>query len=189
MQIDSSHSRFFIALMLPEAIEHYVNQVIEDLGDRYHTRTARAAPHITLQPPFLWPIESVETLEGAIDQVASTQYPMSIQLSGFGCFAPRVIYIDVVKTPELLEMQNTLMTRMEKMLGSVDTKAQNRSFSPHVTVASRKMNPRVFKQAWGELEKRAVNVEFVCDRLTLLIHNTQRWNTHQSFQMQRQPHH
>ena len=170
--------------MLPENVEHYANQVIQELGDRYHTRTARAAPHITLQPPFLWPIESVGTLEGAIDRVASTQLPTSIQLSGFGCFAPRVLYIDVVKTPELLEMQRTLMTRLEHMLGVVDRKAKNRPFSPHVTVASRKMNTRVFKRAWSELKERAVNFEFVCDRLTLLIYNTQRWHTHQSFKLQ-----
>jgi len=186
---DGAQNRFFIALMLPEEVERYANQVIEELSDRYHTHTAKAAPHITLQPPFLWPMDSTQKLEGAIATVAQTQSPIPIQLSGFGCFSPRVLYINVVKTPELLQAQKQLMGHLEETLNIVDKKAKHRPFAPHVTVASRNMTPAIFKQAWRDLQERAVRFDFVCDRLTLLIYNDQShtadkprgWHTLQTF--------
>lgn len=182
---EHTHSRFFVALMLSDEAEAYANQVIQELGDRYNTRTAKAAPHITLQPPFLWPLASVETLEQTIATVASTHAPIPVQLRGFGCFSPRVLYIDVVRSDELLQVQRNLMTQMETHLDIIDPKAKGRAFAPHVTVASRRMTPGIFKRAWRDLGDREVAFEFVCDRLTLLIYthdgNTQRWVTHQTF--------
>jgi 2'-5' RNA ligase len=175
----TSHPRFFIALMLPDEVEAYANQVIRELSDRYNTRTAKAAPHITLQPPFTWPLGSVDMLEGAIATVAASQPAIPVHLSGFGCFSPRVLYINVVKTPELISAQQALMNHLEDDLNIVDPKANGRAFAPHVTVASRRITPGVFKQAWRELRDREVTFKFVCDRLTLLLYEnegtTQRW--------------
>lgn len=188
---DNSHPRFFVALMLPDEVEAYANQVIRELGDRYNTRTAKAAPHITLQPPFLWSLASVEQLERAITTVAATHSPIPLQLKGFGCFSPRVLYIDVVHSNELIEVQRHLMVHLEEHLNVIDPKAKGRPFAPHVTVASRRMTPGIFKRAWRELRDQEVAFEFVCDRLTLLRYvnegNTHRWISHQTFPLQSLP--
>jgi 2'-5' RNA ligase len=174
-------SRFFVGLLPPAEIQDYATQVIQELTDRYRTRTSKAPPHITLQPPFLWPIEAISNLHTELESVASTQAPIPIKLSGFGVFAPRVLFINVVKTPELLQLQAQLMTHLETHLGIVDPVSKRRPFAPHLTIASRNMTRQSFQAAWAELSPRSVEFTFISDRLTLFLHNGQRWHVQAEF--------
>lgn len=176
-----AETRFFIALVPPPEIKAYANQMIQELGDRYQTRTARAVPHITLQPPFLWQANAVSQLEECLSSFARTQTLIPVMLSGFGAFAPRVLFMNVLKTAELLQLQTNLMADLEKHLGIVDPVAQRRPFSPHLTIASRNLTRQTFKQAWSELQPRQVDFQFIADRLTLLIHDGHRWHTQSEF--------
>lgn len=181
MPHDPAKPRFFVALMLPPAAHDYANQVIRELGDRYRTRTAKAPPHITLKPPFLWEIDAVTALEQVISAVAKSHPPVPVKLSGFSAFRPRVLYINVGKTEGLLSLQTHLRQELERQLNITDPKAKSRAFSPHVTVASRNMTPPIFKRAWADLEPREVTFEFVSDRLTLLIHDGHQWQVRSEF--------
>jgi 2'-5' RNA ligase len=173
--MDSAQARFFVALIPPQAIQDYASQIIQELGDRYCARTSKAVPHITLQPPFLWQTNAISELETCLTSFAHSQAQIPVMLSGFGAFPPRVLFINVLKTAELLQVQTDLMAHLEQYLGIVDPVAQRRSFSPHLTVASRNLTQQTFKQAWSELRQRSIEFEFVSDRLTLLIHNGQSW--------------
>ncbi|MEB3359253.1 MAG: 2'-5' RNA ligase family protein [Synechococcales bacterium] len=181
MPHDPAKPRFFVALTLPADAHDYANRVIRELGDRYQTRTAKAPPHITLQPPFLWEMGAIADLEKVIDAVAQSHSPIPISLSGFSAFKPRVLYINVGKTEGLLTLQTNLRLELERQLDILDPKAKSRAFSPHVTVASRNMTPQIFKRVWAELEPRQVSFEFVSDRLTLLIHDGHQWQVRSQF--------
>jgi 2'-5' RNA ligase len=174
-------SRFFVGLMPPPAIQNYATQVIQELTDRYQTRTSKAPPHITLQPPFLWPVDAIPNLHTGLQSAAHGHSPVPVVLSGFGAFAPRVLFINVLKTPELLQLQATLMRELETHLGIVDPVSKRRPFAPHLTVASRNLTRQSFKQAWAELSTRSVEFTFVGDRLTLFIHDGQRWHVQAEF--------
>jgi len=174
-------ARFFVALLPPLEVQEYANQVIQELGDRYQTRTSKSPPHITLQPPFQWQIQQVSQLEQTLSNFARSQSRVSMKLSGFGAFVPRVLYIDVLKTAELLALQAALTKHLEETLEIVDPKSKSRAFAPHLTVASRNFTRLTFKQAWAELQLRPVEFEFVGDRLTLLIHDGQRWQIQSEF--------
>lgn len=178
-----AQARFFVALVPPQEIQDYANQRIQELGDRYQTRTAKAVPHITLQPPFLWQTSAVSQLEECLSSFAHTQSQIPVMLSGFGAFAPRVLFINVLKTAELLQLQVNLMADLEKHLGIVDPMAQRRSFSPHLTIASRNLTRQTFKQAWSELQPQQVEFQFVADRLTLLIHDGHQWQIQSEFRL------
>jgi 2'-5' RNA ligase len=178
---DRPPTRFFIALMLPQAVQEYANQVIAELKADYQTDTANVQPHITLQAPFLWQSEQLPELESCICAVAQAHAGIPIVVSNFGAFAPRVLYLDVHKTAELLALQSRLAEQLEATLGIVDSKAKARSFSPHITVASRNLKRKTFQQAWGKLQERQVEFNFVCDRLTLLRHDGSRWQTATEF--------
>jgi 2'-5' RNA ligase len=182
MNVDPGKSRFFIALLPPQAIQAYATEVIQELGDRFQMRTSKAPPHITLQAPFQWSLEQVPALEQCLAEFAERrQSSVPIRLSGFGAFAPRVLYIHVEKTSELLTLQKKLGEVLEATLDIVDPQSKRRSFTPHLTVASRNVMRSTFKQAWADLQSRSVEFEFVGDRLTLLIHNGQRWLIHAEF--------
>jgi len=177
-------ARCFIAFIPPTEIQDYANSIVQDLSDRYHTRTSPSPPHITLQAPFLWQMHPLSRLETCLSQFAQHQSAVPITFSGFGNFAPRVLYINVLKTPGLLTLQACLMTHLETHLGIVDPIAQQRSFSPHMTVASRNLTPSTFQQAWSDLQLRQVELAYMGDRLTLLLHDGQRWQIRSQFLMQ-----
>lgn len=176
-----AQTRYFIAFIPPQPIQDYASQLIQALGDRYHTRTAQAPPHITLQPPFLWSSNATSQLEECLSSFAHNQVQIPIVLSGFGAFAPRVLFINVLKTVKLLQIQAGLMAYLEQNLGIIDPVAQRRPFSPHLTIASRNLNRQTFAQAWSELEPQQVEFEFLGDRLVLLIHDGQGWQVQTEF--------
>ncbi|MFN6537454.1 MAG: 2'-5' RNA ligase family protein [Nostoc sp. EkiNYC01] len=170
-------SRFFIALLPPQDIQDYANEIKQYFADNYASSGAqKSPPHITLQPPFEWADANISLLEASVREFASEQKSIPITLSGFAAFPPRVIYIDVVRSQELLTLQADLMVYVESKLGIVDEVSKTRPFAPHMTVAFRDLTKQNFKAAWPEFEKRQLYFEFMADKLTLLLHDGKRWN-------------
>jgi 2'-5' RNA ligase len=182
MTLDTLRRRFFIALLPNLEIQDYADQIKEYFAQNYHSIGAqKSPPHITLQLPFEWEIEALPILEQALTSFAATQIAVPITLNGFGAFPPRVIYINVLKTPQLLALQQDLMTYCEASLGIVNPVSPTRSFVPHMTVAVRDLTKQNFDAAWAEFQTRQVNYEFTAPQLTLLMHDGQRWNVSAEF--------
>ncbi|MDB9347007.1 2'-5' RNA ligase family protein [Nodularia spumigena] len=175
-------SRFFIALLPPQHIQDYANEIKQHFADHYASRGAqKSPPHITLQPPFEWSDAHVPQLETAIRDFAHSQQPIPITLNGYAAFPPRVIYINVVKSQELLTLQADLMADVESNLEIVDKTSQTRPFTPHLTVAFRDLTKQNFRLAWPEFVQRSLNFYFTAENLTLLLHDGQRWNIKSEF--------
>ncbi|MEH1841346.1 MAG: 2'-5' RNA ligase family protein [Nostoc sp.] len=175
-------SRFFVALLLPQEIQDYANQIKQYFADCYVSSGAlKSPPHITLQPPFEWADDNLPLLEASLKEFASRQQPVAITLKGFDAFAPRVIYINVVRSQELLTLQADLIAYAEINLEIVDKVSKTRPFAPHITVAFQDLNKQNFKAAWPEFEKRQLHFEFTADKLTLLLHDGKRWNIKSEF--------
>jgi 2'-5' RNA ligase len=186
--LPQSTRRFFIALLPPQEIQDYANEIKQYFAQTYESRGAQnSPPHITLQPPFEWQLEAVPVLEQCLSTFALSQTPMPVTLSGFGAFMPRVIYINVVKTPELLALQKDLMACVEASLGIVHQVSKTRPFAPHMTVAFRDLTKQNFRAAWPEFRHRRLEFEFTASELTLLIHDGRRWNVSANFPFLAQP--
>jgi 2'-5' RNA ligase len=170
-------SRFFIALVPPQDIQDYANEIKQYFADNYASCGAlKSPPHITLQPPFEWADANVSLLEAYLREFAKEQKPVPITLKGFAAFPPRVIYINVVRSQELLNLQADLMADVESKLGIVDEVSKTRPFAPHLTVAFRDLTKENFRVAWPEFVKRELHLEFTAEKLTLLLHDGKRWN-------------
>ena len=177
-----SQKLYFIALLPSREIQDYANQIKQYFADRYASRQAqKSPPHITLQPPFEWGDAEVLELEEHLKDFASIREPVPITLSGFAAFAPRVIYIDVVRSPQLLNLHAELMIHLESQLKIVDKVGKTRPFAPHMTVAFKDLTKQNFKAAWSEFEKRQLYFEFTASDLTLLLHDGRRWNVKTEF--------
>ncbi|WP_414513367.1 2'-5' RNA ligase family protein [Nostoc sp. PCC 9305] len=175
-------SRFFIALLPPQNIQDYANEIKQYFADRYTSRGAlKSPPHITLQPPFEWADDNLPLLEASLKEFASRQQQVAITLKGFNAFAPRVIYINVVRSQELLTLQADFMAYTESNLQIFDKVSKTRPFAPHLTVAFRDLTKQNFKAAWPEFENRQLHFEFTADKLTLLLHDGKRWNINREF--------
>ncbi|BAZ37362.1 2',5' RNA ligase [Calothrix sp. NIES-4101] len=169
--------RFFIAIIPPQHIQDFTNQVKQDFADNYASSAAqKSPPHITLQPPFTWDLHDISTLELKLQDFANIQKCFSIKLKNFSAFAAHVIFIDVVKTPELIQLQADLMSYMQIVCGILDQKSQNREFAPHLTVAFRDLTKQNFKLAWQKYENRELYFDFTVENIALLLHDGKRWN-------------
>ncbi|HYW18790.1 MAG TPA: 2'-5' RNA ligase family protein [Nodularia sp. (in: cyanobacteria)] len=175
-------SRFFIALLPPQYIQDYANEIKQHFADHYASRGAqKSPPHITLQPPFEWSDAKVSQLEASLREFAHQQQSIPITLNGYAAFPPRVIYIDVVKSQALLNLQTHLMAYVENNLEIVDKTSQTRPFTPHLTVAFRDLTKQNFRLAWPEFVQRSLNFNFMAENLTLLLHDGQRWHIKSEF--------
>lgn len=173
--------RWFIALVPPEDIQARATAVIEDLTARYQTRTAKAPPHITLMPPFELAVKAIGPVKRSLVDFAKQQEPLRVKLEGFSAFPPRVLFLDVVRSPQLLKLKAELEACLVQQCGlSPDNHPR---FSPHMTVASRKVDRPKFKQMWSELEERSFEAAWDCDAVTLLRYEKQRWHTDQLFKL------
>jgi 2'-5' RNA ligase len=180
--VDKSKSHYFIALLPPQDIQNYANELKQYFADKYNSRHAqKSPPHITIQPPFQWSNADGLILETKLREFANKTKALPITLLNFAAFSPHVIYIDVVKSPELMALQVELMDYVEENLGIIDKVVKSREFHPHMTVAFKDLTKPNFKAAWPEFEKREVHFEFTAENLTLLQHDGTKWNIKNEF--------
>ncbi len=173
---DPTIGRFFIALLPPESIQTEVTEIKQYFKAHYQSSAAlRSPPHITLQAPFQWPLSQIPQLHQQLQIFVHTCSPLTITLSGFAAFSPRVIFVDIDRTPELVTLQGTLADHLQHTLQIEDPKAKTRAFRPHLTVAFRDLSVKQFKLAWPEFQDRAYERQFQSTDLTLLSHDGRRW--------------
>lgn len=180
--MDRLEQLFFIALLPPQEIQQFADRIKQRFAEVYHSRAAqKSPPHITLQPPFRWQLEQLPQLEQKLTKFAGDRDPIPMILDGFSAFKPRVIYINVMKTPELLALQQNLLDYLESSFNIVDRVSKTRPFAPHLTVAYRDLTKDNFRKAWTEFEQQQLHFEFIVTQLTLLIHNGKGWQINKEF--------
>ncbi len=168
---------FFVALLPPTDQQAEITEIKQYFAREYQSSHAlKSPPHITLYPPFKWLPENLPQLNQCLCEFAANYAPIPVTLDGFGAFAPRVIFIHPLKTPELMTLQGDLMGYLASNLGLVDERSKNQSFAPHITVAFKDLTPSAFKAAWPKFRDRPFSTQFTAHNLTLLIHDRQRWN-------------
>lgn len=182
--MDKLEQRFFVALLPPQSIQDEVSQIKQYFADRYASCKAfNSPPHVTLQPPFKWIRDNLEVLQDSLRDFAADRPPVPVMLEGFGAFKPKVIYVNVLKTPELMWLHKQLIAHTEASLAIVDPN-KSRPFAPHMTVAFRDLTRQNFKAAWPEFEHRQLHFQFTPPNLTLLIHDGNRWHVCAEFPFQ-----
>jgi 2'-5' RNA ligase len=174
--------RFFIALVPPFKIQQDITLIKLYFAEHYNSsRALNSPPHVTLQPTFEWPAADVPKLEESLRAFAATRLIIPVTLSGFSVFTPRVIYVDVVKSADLLELQKDLMIYVGENLGIINSVFQTRPFVPHMTVAFSDLSEPNFEAAWLEFQERSIYFEFTASELILLIHDGSHWNIRSEF--------
>jgi 2'-5' RNA ligase len=178
----SHQSLFFIALLPPQEVQEIITKIKLEFAEIYNSRAAlKSPPHVTLQPPFQWHLGQLSDLEKCLESFASSHPPIPMILQNFGAFKPRVIYINVLKNPELLALHQRILNHLESSLNIVDTVAKSRPFTPHLTVGFRDLKKEQFWKAWSEYASKQIFFEFPVNHITLLIHNGKCWEIHREF--------
>jgi 2'-5' RNA ligase len=180
--LESTIKRCFVALLPPPDIQAIARYIQREFTEQYNSRAAqKSPPHITLQPPFPWKLSKLPQVEQELANFAAQQNSFLVKLNGFAAFPPRVVYIDVVKTSILLNLQIDLIAHLKTTVGIENQSLQPRTFVPHMTVAFRDLTEPNFELAWQIFQGRSLQLEFLASSLSLLIHNGQQWQEHQTF--------
>jgi len=177
-------NEYFIAIIPPPPIYDKANALKNLFKDQYNSKASlNSPPHITLHMPFEWK-EDRETLliEKLSDFVNGLPKPR-ITITGFDCFRPRVIFLNVQKTPELAKLQKELQSFCKRTFQLFNAQYRDLPFHPHLTLAFRDLKKNAFEEAWKEFEKKEFSASFLTERIALLKHNEKTWEVFKEFSL------
>jgi 2'-5' RNA ligase len=174
--------QYLIAIIPPAPLYDEALRWKEYMRDHYNSKAAlKSPPHITLHMPFEWKEEKQDKLIHALQKFSAGRPAFTIQLKNFNCFAPRVIFIDVVPQPLLQELAQALHRFCKEKLNLFNARYLDKPFHPHLTIAFRDLKPALFQMAWGEIQDKEFEGAFAVDKISLLKHNGKVWESLQDF--------
>lgn len=180
----SGNLLYFLALMPPEDLQAGITAIKQDFARRYGAAHAlRTPPHITLVPPFPWPSREEGRLCAALQHFSAGVPGCDIRLEGFGAFRPRVVFLRVTAGADLAGLQADLAGFCRDELGIGDARNAGRPFHPHLTIATRDLEPETFQRAWAEFEYRPFSAAFRAGELVLLRHRRGGWEVGARFEL------
>lgn len=86
-------------------------------------------PHFSIRNDFLIDDESMDRLTSEITDFISNVPRMKLQITGFGFYPWKIIYLDIQKIPELQSLHNNIMNIIQRYRNS--WVAKNLIDSPH----------------------------------------------------------
>ncbi len=172
---------YFIALLPPPDLRETVRRLKEEMRDRFGAGHALKSPaHITLQMPFKRSSGSERRLAEGLAEFAGRQSPFTIRLSGFDCFAPRVLFVRVDNHRPVQKLHERLKRVLIRPIG-LKPDELNERVHPHLTIATRDLRKAAFREAWAEFKERPFVAAFEVQSLFLLKHNGRRWEVFREF--------
>lgn len=178
MKLPSPLARYFIAIVPPPPIFDEAWELKNYFKDKYHSKASlNSPPHITIHVPFLWNKNEETELIRALALFANGNKSIQLVLSGFGAFAPSVIFISVAPNEELDKFQGALEKFCSEELNLVDDSRGEQKFCPHLTLAFRDLEKNQFDLAWREFKDRKFAMSFAFDGFDLLKHDSGAWRS------------
>jgi 2'-5' RNA ligase len=170
---------YFIALLPPLPIRNEIQLLKEYFRETYQSKAAlNSPPHITLHMPLQWKEAKEEKLISALKKFAAGKSEVEVLLKGFSCFAPRVIYVNVLESEPLRLLQSELHRFCKTELNLFNAQYRDMPFHPHITLAFRDLKKDKFERAWQEFKEKKFTGDFIASKITLLKHNGKVWNSH-----------
>jgi 2'-5' RNA ligase len=165
---------FFLAVLPPDEIAAEVDEFKNYAAEHFESSHAlKSPPHVTIFPPFRWKESELYKIEKQIKFVTNQTEAFYVQLENFSCFSPRVIYVDVHKSDDLVNLYKTLKIRFLQELELSDKSPH--PFTPHMTVAFKDLKRPYFLRAWAHFSQVRYERIFRTKDLVLLKHNGKRW--------------
>jgi len=174
-------SLYFIALVPGENLRARVKMLKEEIRDRFGAVHALKSPaHITLQMPFRRKAVDEPDIIRTIQGVVENHSPFEVELQGFDCFPPRVIFLKVTDHQPILKLHEKLSFHLKTKL-DFTTKELTTKVHPHMTIATRDLTEELFEKAWPEYRNRTFLAGFTAKQLFLLKHNGKFWEIQREF--------
>jgi 2'-5' RNA ligase len=175
------NSLYFIAITPDDKVSKEVIGIKNHMAVKYSSKAALTSPpHITLYPPFKWEEQNENSIIESLNDFVQKKNSFSIALNGFGCFKPRVIFINPEVSEKLNELQKDLLQHLKTTINLHDQQNE-RPYHPHMTIATRDLQKKYFYEAWEEFNNKNFSAEFNVRSIILLKHNGKSWNIYEAF--------
>lgn len=176
MQFHSKNPLLFVAFIPDDPLKNTIQEMKYEVRDKFGSEhSLNAPPHVTLLSPFRLQEGKADELDSLLEVFGQGFEPVPVKLDGFSTFPPKVVFVDVEKTPALMEIQD----RLEKLARSNPDIFQygydERPFHPHITLAFKDLTKSNFIGAWKHYRDKEFKKEFVGKELCLLHHNGENW--------------
>lgn len=172
---------YFIALVVARELGEKVRRLKERMKAQYGAGHALKSPaHITLQIPFKRCSAGEAILEETLCRFAATEQPFTLDLKGYGAFAPRVIFIKIVDPNPAIELHSRLKKVLLEDLCFQQDEVM-KAVQPHITIATRDLTKAAFIEAWPAFEEEEFSASFDVKSIFLLKHNGRNWDILKEF--------
>lgn len=172
---------YFIALLPPKQLGDEIRGIKEKIRQKYKAKHALKLPaHITLQPPFRLQGFEEKQLIDSLRKFAETQTKFVVHLKNFGAFPPRVIFIEISNPQPVKLLHLELIPVIQPFLAPEEDQSE-RELHPHITLATRDLYRKAFRDAWEDFQKRQFSAKFEVNKLSLFKHNGKTWDVYKEF--------
>lgn len=173
--------KYFIAIVPSESVLKQMTAIKQNIFQNYGTKGALLSPaHITLHMPFSWDDNKEEKLISVLQTIKQLT-DLSIELNGFGCFEPRVVFINVKPNNELNSLQTEVVKHCKQKLNLFNQAENLRGFHPHITIAFRDLKKPVFYKLWEEYQQKVFTETFNCNSICLMKQIGEQWVVYKEF--------
>jgi 2'-5' RNA ligase len=174
--------KYFIAIIPPSPFYEEALSWKHFFKDHYQSKASlNSPPHITLHMPFLWKEAKEKILIDKLERFTQTYHPIEINLNGFGCFEPRVIFIDVELSEPLGVFHKELQRFCKVNFQLFHAAYRDLPYHPHITLAFRDLKKQIFPKAWEEVKEKSIAGSFQVNNIALLKHNGKTWEVLKEF--------
>ena len=151
--------------------QHY--QLVEDLWAELKREFAVEGVYITPYPHFSYQVASdynIVVLEDILRTFAADHTPFQARTAGLGIFTgPQpVLYIPVVRSPELTLFHQTLWERIDRVGNGIQACYHPDQWMPHITIGFGDMSSEKLSQIVRYLGERDFHWEITVDNVALI---------------------
>lgn len=179
----SAKQKYFLAIIPPEPVFSQAETIKKDVSVKYNNKSALRSPaHITLHMPFEWELKKESLLIDALNKFKFNQN-LTLRLKNYGCFEPKVVFIDVERNQVLNDLQKSLIQHVKTELGIFNESDNLRAYHPHLTIAFRDLKKSDFYLMMEEYRTKQFDAEFTTHQYCLLKHTGKIWEIFRCFDL------
>lgn len=154
-------------------LDHKHHQLVKDLWAELAKEFAVSKVYEAPEPHFSYQLAkhyNVKSLESVLRRFAASKKTFQVRVGGLGIFTgPHpVIYIPVVRGPELLEFHEAVWQEISSTASGIDEYYHPSRWMPHITLGIGDINKDNLSRIVGFLAERDFNWEITIDNIGLI---------------------
>ncbi|MES2837765.1 MAG: 2'-5' RNA ligase family protein [Bacteroidota bacterium] len=176
-------TKYLIAVIPPEPIYSEIIAFKNEIHKNYNSKgSLNSPPHITLHMPFEFSDKKLDLLYSSLDDIAKSATNFEVELSNFGFFEPRVIFVAVEKNDALADLHFKIKEKVKLKHFIFNANYRDRiDFRPHITIGFRDLKKEQFYLAKTEFEKKEFKKSFAVNSFFLLEKKDKTWEIKKEF--------